>query len=603
MSFHNILRKFVTPFTFNYSRTRHLCNALTTGKDIKQPDILMNMFKQASSTKYVLDTVNQHERVMNAKHIMQALRSLFVLQKEGRSELSTNTLINSKDFNRLCRKLKSLAGVIDIHETLEALKIVTYVGVPKDSTIVQVLLQLIRQNVNELSLSNIIFLEFLLGNYTNVPLADALKIALPIVFEIQLPVKMHRESISSLREYLFYASRNKLSQKTLDLILSSMLNCKETSDAKTAKSIVWSLTDLPPSSGFEALLKKNIDTLLVNIDELSYEDLETVLSKLSSAYRREYPFFKNKVFCDAVVGHIIDQDVGYAAAIRILRKLDRLDVINRYLIDYITKKIEEDTSLCEANNLFSIYVLTKYLSKTDYRPANWNYIEELIENLTTPKRSTLNWLKFAAALCYLRIFNEEILIKSFEENVEAKVNKRHSHIYLFMVIYHSLKLYKPQLLRVIPRNLRAKDLIQYLTIPEEFPLKSALYNAFGGEKYVKSGLFSKEGIFIDHVIIFRKGGYPVSTNFKSTFIEELDVAPDNQIALILCFPPELYTEEGHLKMGPSLCIKVLEDLGYVTVPVCWSNWNELADYEKIPYLVQNIKNKLGNEMMLENSVA
>ncbi|KAK9875519.1 hypothetical protein WA026_007909 [Henosepilachna vigintioctopunctata] len=534
---------------------------------------------------------------MNVKHIMQALRSLFVLQKEGRSELGTKDIINNKDFERLCRKLKTLAGVIDTNETIEALKIVTYIGVPKNSTIVQVLLQLIRHNLNELSLSNIIFLEFLLGHYTSVPLADALRIALPIVFEIQLPLKMDRENISSLREYLFFASKNKLSKKSLDLITSNILSCRDISDVKTAKSVIWSLTDLPPSPTFEPVVKKNLDTLLNHIDELSFEDLDITLSKMAKVYEKEYPFFRNKLFCDAVVGHVIDNNLEFIDACFTLRKLDRLGITNNYLIDYIAKIMEENiSSLTSDKCQFGMYTLMKYMTKTDHRPPNWMKIKEIMETLQISK-SGINWLKFASSLSYLEIFNESIISKCLMSDLEDILRRRRTHIYLYLVIYHSIKMYKPQLLKLIPRNIRTKDFIQYLTLPKDFPLQGALYNAFGGEKYVKTGIYSKEGFFVDHAIIFRKGGFPVSSSFNSTFIEDLDISPENQIVLIVCLQPELYTEENYLKMTAAMSLKVLEDIGYVTVPVCLSSWNALADYEKIPYLVQNIKNKLGEDMM------
>ena len=46
-------------------------------------DFLVNDLKQAGNTKDLLDIINSHHRIMNAKHVIQVLKSLFVLQKYG----------------------------------------------------------------------------------------------------------------------------------------------------------------------------------------------------------------------------------------------------------------------------------------------------------------------------------------------------------------------------------------------------------------------------------------------------------------------------------------------------------------------------------------
>lgn len=215
--------------------------------------------------------------------------------------------------------------MIDSHETIEALKVVTYVGVPSNSTIVQVLLQLLRHNINDLNLQQIIFLDFLLNNYEQVPLADALKIALPIVFDIQLKIKMNHENVHNLREYLHYASTHKISSKSVDLILSKLLCCRDKYDGKVAKSIIWSLSDLEPRSGFDVLLKKNFEILRNSIDKLPFNDLDVTLKKVANSYRKyQYPFYRNKAFGEVCASYVVDKDLGFKQSADIMKKLDQL---------------------------------------------------------------------------------------------------------------------------------------------------------------------------------------------------------------------------------------------------------------------------------------
>lgn len=55
-----------------------------------------------------------------------------------------------------------------------------------------------------------------------------------------------------------------------------------------------------------------------------------------------------------------------------------------------------------------------------------------------------------------------------------------------------------------------------------------------------------------------------------------------------------------MKGTTALMIKILEAKGYTVVPICLEEWNDLPDFEKIPYVMQAIKNKTEyNEVILK----
>lgn len=252
------------------------------------------------------------------------LGKLFNLQLYFSSDLSTRDILVHPDFKKLCRKLRSQAGAIDLKQTIEALKVVSYVGVPSDSVITQVLLQLIRHNINNLNLQQIMFLDFLLSQFNPSPLVDALKIALPIVFEIQLPVQMDYDNINHLADYLFYASRHRMNEASIEKITNALVKYPQQFDAKTAKSVIWSICDMDSYGFLRPLLKKAINSLVVNLDELSYNDMETTLTKLISRYSYKTNYFYDEVFFDSCINYIIDNDLGYKHSIYTLRKLSRV---------------------------------------------------------------------------------------------------------------------------------------------------------------------------------------------------------------------------------------------------------------------------------------
>lgn len=107
-------------------------------------------------------------------------------------------------------------------EAIEALKIFSFVGIPSTSLINQVLLQLVRKNVNQLSLQQIIFLDYLIRQFKNTPLSDALLIALPIVFEVHVTYQLDRENVTQVMDCLQYVSRKNVSDSTVELLVEAL---------------------------------------------------------------------------------------------------------------------------------------------------------------------------------------------------------------------------------------------------------------------------------------------------------------------------------------------------------------------------------------------
>ena len=67
-----------------------LCNILIFAADVTQrsetssPDILMQSIKSTKNTTDILELIRNHHSIMNGKHVIQALKSLFELEKNGK---------------------------------------------------------------------------------------------------------------------------------------------------------------------------------------------------------------------------------------------------------------------------------------------------------------------------------------------------------------------------------------------------------------------------------------------------------------------------------------------------------------------------------------
>jgi FAST kinase domain-containing protein 2 len=239
--------------------------------------------------------------------------------------MTKEQIVNSPDFIKLCKRLKSQARVITLNDTIQALKVVSYVGVPANSTIVQVLLQLIRHSVNDLSLHQIAFLDFLMRNFDRNPLVDALRIAFPLVFEAQLSLKIPRDDATSLAELLQYACKKSLSDSSVNIIVECLEKLSDSIDVKIAKSVVWSLCELQrPLLSHQALLICCWNILTQNIEECSYTEVDELLDRIVKKIAQKQTDFYHEAFADSCARYVVAKDSGFEEGAWILKKLTRI---------------------------------------------------------------------------------------------------------------------------------------------------------------------------------------------------------------------------------------------------------------------------------------
>lgn len=99
--------------------------------------------------------------------------------------------------------------------------------------------------------------------------------------------------------------------------------------------------------------------------------------------------------------------------------------------------------------------------------------------------------------------------------------------------------------------------------------------------------------------------YHLKTNCNSLFFVLIIL-----VLTIYCFRVAIlslrhfaYTLNNRLlRSSTNLAIKALESSGCHVVPVCLEVWENLPDFEKIPYLMQAIKERTDNDLKVSESV-
>ncbi|XP_050439340.1 uncharacterized protein LOC126844902 isoform X2 [Adelges cooleyi] len=589
--------------------TRYLSNDTQT--DLKNvtinSDVLLLSIKKASSTNDVLEMLRIHNNVMTPLQHMEALNTIFILQKKQCTKLSNEELIRSPEFTVLCRKILNQSRHLDLNNVLTNIKCLSYLGVPVNSNIMQMLLQIMSKMVNELSLQQIMFLQFLLKDLSSCPLVDALKLALPIVFEAQIQYKMI-DNLYWQVEFLNYITKHKLSQGTFDFVMSKINQNFHEINPSLAKNLVCTLYQYGYSTEqYISIINKCLNILMSQPKcHLTISDTEAILSKMINKYLLVSEIFYNELFINHTIDQILKKQTSFEALSFIVKKINKVGFVHLKLLDHLTNLlISEPESLnnCKFGTLFS-YIGS--CSIANYIPPGFHVLKPFILKRLIMQKDILElpWLKLTLNLAVLDCWSEELLEKIFSRSFLQAFLKRddnqQDYNTLLQLYQAVLTLYPGGYQGLLPPNdILEKAIKVFHPKLEEYPLKTALEHGLGGKDYVITPIRSKLGHFIDHVVVMRPGGYSVAIkkeikdNTSDILLEDvLNIGGDNMVLCVLLNRPTNFVSNIERLKGPNaLRMKTIEALGVTVVPVSEIYWNSLIGYEKIPYIMQELKSK------------
>lgn len=196
-------------------------------------------------------------------------------------------------------------------------------------------LQLISKMINDMSLQQITFLHFLLKDLIPCPLVKALKIALPIVFEIQVKYKLE-DNIFWQVEYLGYITKHKLSQETFDFLMSKISNNCDQLQPKMVKSVLLNLYHKDYSTDkYIDLINRCLHIYMNNVEfTTNISETEGLLNRMINKYLTDSEVFYNEHFINSMVEHLIEKNNSFENICYIMKKLNRI-VSDVYFIMYL----------------------------------------------------------------------------------------------------------------------------------------------------------------------------------------------------------------------------------------------------------------------------
>lgn len=244
----------------------------------------------------------------------------------------------------LCQNLKKQARVLDVNEAIEAIKVLSFLKVPANSIIFQTMLQMIRSNINLMNTPQIMFLDFLLTQCNEKShLIDALKLALPLAFQIHLPLELDSRDPHLLREMLVYCCTHDLPDRCINNVVTGLLLNDQNLTAQMAKSIVWALcltncseTLFPTRT---QLLHVCCDILVHSIDDLTFDDVLRTAARLKAKVADRFFEYYNMELMDAIGDYVVDNDVEFEKALLVARVLSKIVSILLLLLLCLVKYV------------------------------------------------------------------------------------------------------------------------------------------------------------------------------------------------------------------------------------------------------------------------
>lgn len=284
------------------------------------------------------------------------------------------------------------------------------------------LLHLIKDQINDVTLGHLIFLDFLLRRMDRNALVDTLQLALPVLLQIQIGTKIDYDNVTQLTELLSFVSRYRVNDQCIMNIVNALTLHGADLNLEQARSIVWSLSSSSlriHNANSDKLLENAIRVMKRDFDKEDFTVLCTTLEKMINKYMYNpstYEKFYDETLYNKCGDFVVTNDLGFENATFIQRQMNKLGFVHIKLLKYMLREVEKYPGLVMEAKTANLVSLVTALSQANYKPDNWNKIQSLILQsnlLTNEKRLTIPWTKLSIELLSLGIECPSIWDKVF----------------------------------------------------------------------------------------------------------------------------------------------------------------------------------------------
>uniref|UniRef100_A0A2L2YF31 FAST kinase domain-containing protein 2 n=1 Tax=Parasteatoda tepidariorum TaxID=114398 RepID=A0A2L2YF31_PARTP len=572
-------------------------------------DILFEQIRKTKSIERLLDLVSMHLDVMNTKHIVESMQIVNDFSKKP--DFKDQNLMENEIFQGLCSRLMKSVRLLGPQDIITVYKTLSSIGVRNNTYVMQSILKMMGAQLNHMSLGQLIFLHFLLSRQRANSLVDGLKLALPLVLQVQIEQQLDSDNLDEVVNCLQLACRSRLKPSIIERVMSVVLQKAKLLSASNAVSIAFALLNLEtPVDGYKELIGYSFEILSKNSDSLNQKQTLSILRLCRGQG------YYNSRFLFAVADKAISEKWNFESTYETVSYFYKMNFAPQYFIDYFVDVICSEADTLRTKLIYSPLNCLEYLSLTAYPPPRLDEaleilcsLDQKISNLTEKSTSLLVKLIGCSATCghfprkYIElVLNSDYLFTAWSQS--KKQGRGRDFEISISVLAWSLEVYEQSESYKFPPTVLQKLLSAAAQKYEDYqsPIESFIQHGIGGAQFLQSGLFTQDGIFIDHVLGMRSGNYPVSlqtssfsdkhplTSSSIKFVEDIILPEDAKIVAIIVAQEDQYCRDPNVLKGwANLRVRCLMKKKYCPVVINFNTFKEMPDREKIPYLMREIK--------------
>ncbi|XP_043476998.1 FAST kinase domain-containing protein 1, mitochondrial-like [Leptopilina heterotoma] len=494
---------------------------------------------------------------------------------------------------------------MNLSESIEVLRLMCDLKIPTNSIFCQSLLKKIQREIGSLTDLNFINVEEL---WILLKKMRKSTLVISIMNDLKITQKSFNkeQSIYSMCSNLYRAANSMhVNKELLISIMQSISNYRGEIPIFSAISIYNSCLKFP-----EILTNENIDfrkienVIITNSKQVTYGHVCKILltiAKLSAQKKLHDPY--NPELIDSLISAQLTRKLSFENEIEILSYLQQIGHLNTNLLDDLIVKCLEDQFLIMNLSRVDLLKFTGVLSICVETPPLWDLIKNIIlknkicKDITIPLAYNLTVLNFRPQ----QLISEALKITE-SKYYNLYEYTRNQALFVYQVIKTLDKDYNgPWPSRtVLKAILQQKSIITHAQINED--VLCTLEKALGGSEYVQSTLLTTYRHFINHIVVMRKGGFPMAINHSDnkktvTYIDDIIVPSDSKIIAILYFDTDNYLRNiNKLKTQFVLYMKSIEALGYSVIPLNLKEWTSMSNKDKIPFIMNEIKSRYPDEI-------
>jgi hypothetical protein len=546
------------------------------------------------------------------ERLAHVFNRIFDLYKKD-FETHSFAVVQSAGFKNCCSILKSHAPRMLVNDLVTVLKVLVSLKINAHNKLLQQLLYHIKEEINELSLSQLSFTFFLLDKMEKTPLVSALIIAIPIVFDMNISMQLDHENPDELSKLLknVTTSNMNLKEKSITSILTALILHGTSINFECAYQILWSLTAqnarfLEGNEMVEKLVRNCIHVLLnTKFDQENFAKIEVALDKLVKKYKHtSLSHFYNENLFNKCANHVIQNDLGFSLAYHILRRFSEINYVNYDLLHYVDRQIIQNHTHLSTLKIGPLMTLISYWSTANFKSMNWEILKSILhENPVLHGEVSSKWalLKFVAELLSLdfvsKIFFDKVLAERFlTEHLQHNSLNNFANFPQLRLINQTLTLLHPEYDGILPDKMLmdvANDAIPTETLSNH--RLTQLLETIYGKDTVQTNVRTKHGHMLEYVISFDTQQKAVTMPCKVKYFEDL---PKSHVTSIALFFHERKNSPINypIKLRGILALRkrTIEAIGIKEVDFALHCLELLSNVEKQCYIEREV------QLMLEN---